>query len=203
MHDTPQYNGVAESLNHCLMEGVCAFLIQAALLKSLWAEVARFVIWLKNRSIMCVLGDATPHECLMGHKPNLAGLLEWGQCVWVHAGKSSKLGKHATLMHWISYDKGSPHAHRIYWPEMQSVTMERNVQFTADFTTVYTLPGPVHNPLPTSLVQTTPPPWAQPLAPQTPPTSLPEQMQPPPATSSGKEEVKVKVKLDEDEPPSV
>jgi hypothetical protein len=81
MHNTPQHNGVAESLNHCLMKHVHAFLIQAALPKLLWAEVAHFVIWLKNHSIMCVLGDATLHECLMGHKPNLAGLLEWGQHV--------------------------------------------------------------------------------------------------------------------------
>jgi hypothetical protein len=152
MHDTPQHNGVVESLNCCLMEHVCMFLIQATLPKSLWAEAAHFVIWLKNRSITCVLGDATLHEHLMGRKPNLAGLLEWGQCVWVHTGKSSKLGKHAMLAHWIGYDKRSPHAHRIYWLEMQSVTTERNVWFTADFTTVYTLPRPVHDLLPTSLV---------------------------------------------------
>jgi hypothetical protein len=142
MHDTPQHNGVAESLNRRLMEHVRAFLIQVALPKSLWAEVAHFVIWLKNRSITHVLGDATPHEHLPGHKPNLAGLPEWGQCMWVHTGKSLKLSKHAALTHWIGYDKGSPHAHQIYWPETWSVTMERNVWFTADFTTVYTLPGP-------------------------------------------------------------
>ena len=52
MHDTPQHNRVAESLNHCLMERVHAFLIQAALPKSLWAEAAHFIIWLKNRTTM-------------------------------------------------------------------------------------------------------------------------------------------------------
>jgi hypothetical protein len=124
-----------------LMEHVHAFLIQAALPKSLWAEAAHFIIWLKNCSITHVLGDATLHEHLTGRKPNLAGLSEWGQHVWVHAGKSLKLGKHAALAHWIGYDKGSPHAHRIYWPEMWSVTMETNVWFTADLTTVYFLPG--------------------------------------------------------------
>jgi transposase InsO family protein len=158
MHDTPQHNGVAESLNHCLMECMRAFLIQAILSKSLWVEVSHFIIWLKNCSITHVLGDATPHECLMGCKPNLAGLLEWGPHMWVYAGKSLKLGKHAALVHWISYNKGSPHAHRIYWPDMQSVTAERNVRFTADFTTVYTLPGPVHNQPPTSPVQSALPP---------------------------------------------
>jgi len=51
-HDMPQHNGVAESLNRCLMERVRAFLIQAALLKALWAEAAHFIIWLKNRTTM-------------------------------------------------------------------------------------------------------------------------------------------------------
>jgi hypothetical protein len=118
--------------------------------------------------------------------------------VWVHAGKSSKLSKHAVLAHWIGYDKGSPHAHRINWPEMCSVTVERNVQFTANLITVYTLPGPMHDPLPTSPVQSALPLQAQLLAPQTPPASLLEWTQPPPATSSGEEEIEVKGKLDED-----
>src|SRR6267142_3181193 len=128
MHDTPQHNGVAESLNPCLMERVRAFLIQAALPKSLWAEVAHFVIWLKNRTTMRVIGDATPLERVSGCKPNLAGLPEWGQRVWVHSGKSSKLQKNATIACWIGYNRGSPHAHWIYWPEMRSVTVERNVR---------------------------------------------------------------------------
>jgi len=49
-HDTLQHNRVAESLNHRLMERVRAFLIQAALLKLLWVEVAHFIIWLKNHT---------------------------------------------------------------------------------------------------------------------------------------------------------
>jgi hypothetical protein len=186
------------------MEHVRTFLIQVALTKLLWVEAAHFVIWLKNHSITHVLGNATLHECLTGCKLNLAGLLEWGQCMWVYAGKSSKLSKHTMLTHWIGYDKGSPHTHWIYWSETRSVTTERNVWFTADFSTVYTLPGPVHDPLPTSPAQSTPPLQAQHLAPQTPPASPPEQMQPPPpAMSSSEEEVEVEGKLNEDKPPSV
>src|SRR5882672_9509399 len=103
--------------------------------------------------ITCVLGDATPHECLTRQKPNLVDLPEWGQCVWVHSGKSSKLGKHAMIMCWVGYDQGSPHAHWIYWPEMWSITVERNVRFTADFTIVYTLPGPIQDLLPAAPAQ--------------------------------------------------
>src|SRR6266850_7585649 len=168
-HDTPQHNRVVESLNHRLMERVRVFLIQAALPKSLWAEVAHFVIWLKNRTTTQVIGDTTPLERVSSCKPNLAGLPEWGKRVWVHSGKSSKLQKHTTIAHWIGYNWGSPHAHWIYWPETRSVTMERNVRFTADFTTVYTSPGPIQDLPPTTLA---PNPISQP-APQAAPQMAP------------------------------
>jgi hypothetical protein len=89
---------------------------------------------------------------------------------------------------------------------MQSVTTERNVRFTADFMTVYTSPGPMHNQLLTSPVQSMPPQHTQPLVPQTvqtPPASLPQHLQLPPAMSSGEEEVEVEGKLNKDELPSV
>ena len=83
-HDTPQHNGIAESLNRRLMERVWAFLIQSGLPQALWAEAANHAIWVKNRSLTKVLGNVTPLERLTGQKPNLAGVLEWGQQVWVH-----------------------------------------------------------------------------------------------------------------------
>jgi hypothetical protein len=120
------------------MEHVCAFLIQSGLPKLLWAEAVHFVIWLKNRTTTWVLSDTTPHEQLTGQKPNVAGVPEWGQCVWVHTTFGTKLGRHAKMAHWIGYNRGSTHAHRIYWPEMQTVTTERNIRFTTEFTTVLT-----------------------------------------------------------------
>ena len=61
--DTPQHNGMAKALNHCLVECVCLLLIHAALLKTLWAKALLFTVWVKNQTIMCALGNATtPHE---------------------------------------------------------------------------------------------------------------------------------------------
>src|SRR6267142_60604 len=48
-----------------------------------------------HRSTTKVLGDITPHEKLTEQKPNLAGVPEWGQRVWVHRGDGSKLEVHA------------------------------------------------------------------------------------------------------------
>ena len=66
------------------------------------------------------------------------------------------------LAHWIGYDKESPHAHRIYWPEKHSITVERDVKLTTDTVTVYMLP----------------------VLPSTPPASAPTQSQPRVITAS-------------------
>jgi transposase InsO family protein len=60
--DTPQHNGVAESLNRRLMERTRAILHQADLPKYLWVEAIQFTVWLKNRTSMKTLGVSTPHE---------------------------------------------------------------------------------------------------------------------------------------------
>ena len=43
-HDTPQHNGVAESLNRCLLERVRAILHHSSLLKTLWGEAINFAV---------------------------------------------------------------------------------------------------------------------------------------------------------------
>jgi hypothetical protein len=85
-----------------------------------------------------VLGAITPYERLHGHKPNLAGVPEWGQHVWVHNLKGSKLDARGLPARWVGYDKESTHAHRIYWPEKHSLSVERDVKFTTNTVTVYT-----------------------------------------------------------------
>src|SRR6266702_2233088 len=80
-HDTPQHNGVAESLNRQLLERVRAMLYQADLPKNLWAEAINFAVWLKNRTSTKALGNITPYERLYGQKPNLSNVPEWGQHV--------------------------------------------------------------------------------------------------------------------------
>jgi hypothetical protein len=63
---------------------------------------------------------------LYGKKPNLAGLPEWGAKVWVHDDSGSKLDGRARIGRWIGFEEAS-NAHRIYWPDKHSVTVERSV----------------------------------------------------------------------------
>jgi len=204
-HDMPQHNGVAESLNHRIMECVHACLIQSGLPKSLWVEAANFIIWVKNHTITKVLGDVTLHKKLTRQKPSLAGVPEWGQRVWVHRRDGLKLEACTWPACWVRFDARSTHAHHIYWPSICSITMERDIRFTIDFTTVYTSAPPLGRvgqalapAAPSAPTQAPPAPTpialavAQQLALQK-PAALP-----PPATSSSEEEVKVEDKLDDE-----
>src|SRR6266702_235840 len=89
---------------------------QADLPKNLWAEVINFAVWLKNCTSTKALGNITPYEWLYGQKLNLGNILEWGQHVWVHSLKGSKLEVQATQVQWVGYNANSTHAHHIYWP---------------------------------------------------------------------------------------
>ena len=48
--DTPEHNGVAERLNHTLLERVRAMLHGSGLPKFLWGEAVKHAVYLKNRA---------------------------------------------------------------------------------------------------------------------------------------------------------
>jgi hypothetical protein len=109
-----------------------------------------FAIWLKNRTSTRALGHVTPFEKLYGIKPNLGGLPEWGQQVWIHTSKGSKLDAWAVEGRWVGYDRDSTHAHRVYWPEKHSISVERNIKFIPTTFTIYSpaVSIPAMRPLP-------------------------------------------------------
>jgi len=91
VHDTPQQNGVAECLNHTLMEWVHTVLHASGLPHYLWGEAVRHICWLKNHTSTKALPDKTPYEVATGIKPDLSCVHEWGSIVWVHNPADSKL----------------------------------------------------------------------------------------------------------------
>ena len=84
-HNTPQHNGVAESLNRWLLEHICAMIHESWLPKFLGGEAISHAVWLKNWTSTHVIGHTTPFKQLYCLKPNLAGVPEWGQAVWYTA----------------------------------------------------------------------------------------------------------------------
>jgi transposase InsO family protein len=139
-HGTPQHNGVAESLNCRLFDRVRAMLHQADMPKNLWAEAVRFAVWLKNRTSTKAIGNVTPYERLYNEVPNLGGVPEWGQHVWVYNATGSKLDARANQARWVGYNADSTHAHRIYWPSTKHTSVECNVKFVSPSITVHSSP---------------------------------------------------------------
>jgi len=129
-HNTLQHNRVMESLNRCLVEQVHALLHQSGLPNTLWAEALHFIIWVKNHTLTKVLSNVTPFKKLTGAKPNLAGVPEWGQCIWVYTSINNKLGTCANIMHWVSFDADSTHTHCIYWADKQKISVKHDIKFT-------------------------------------------------------------------------
>ncbi len=164
MHDTPQHNRVAKSLNRCLLECMHAVLHHSGLPKHLWGEATLFTTWLKNRTSMRALGNVTLYKWLHGQKPNLAGVPEGGQRMWVHTDAGSKLDGRAVEGHWVGYDRNSTYAHRIYWPSKNSVSVERNVRFASTTVTVYNALLPTNKPGKTPSITAPPPPPSLPPA---------------------------------------
>ena len=109
----------------------------AELPKSLWGEAALFAVWLKNRTSTKALGDITPFEKFNKFKPDLSGVPEWGQHVWVHSTNGTKLDARGVKVQWVGYDEESLHAHRVYWPTKHRVSVERNVRFTPVYEAIH------------------------------------------------------------------
>ena len=164
-HNTPQHNGIAESLNRRIFERVCAMLHAAELPKNLWGEAVNHAVWLKNRTSTRVLGNVTPFERLYGEKPNLGGVPEWGQRVWVHNNAGSKLDAWATEARWVGFDSDSPHAHRVYWMGKNSISVERNIKFVPVTVSVYTPPPSYDSITAPTTIQPSAPVVTQPTAP--------------------------------------
>ena len=184
--DTPQHNGVAESLNRRLMERVRAMMHQANLPKNLWAEAIHHAVWLKNRTSMKVLGNQTPCKRLYKTKPNFAGVPEWGQEIWVYNPVGTKLDARAKQARWVGYDANSTHAHRVYWAGKNSVSVERNVKFISPSVVINTH-SPSFTPIPSALQNIPPPPPQPPTTPAPTPTfhqrpRTPQQPRAPPST---------------------
>jgi len=135
MHDTPQENGITERLNCTILEKVHAMLHSVQLPKYLWGEALMHAVWLKNQTSTKALETTTPLQALMGAKPDLSELQEWGKKVSVHDSANSKLSGGAKEGRWVGFDIESK-ASCIYWPDRVTISIKCNVRFTRDYVLV-------------------------------------------------------------------
>ena len=77
---------------------------------------------------MKAVSEMTPYEAAFGKKPNLREVREWGEKVWVRVEGGNKLGGRIQEGRWLGLDDNSNGVH-VYWPDMHTVSIERNVYF--------------------------------------------------------------------------
>ena len=62
--------------------------------------------------------------------PDLSDVQLWGCKAWVHDNKQSKLDTRAREGQWLGFDVDT-RAHRIYWPNSGTVSVEQDVYFAS------------------------------------------------------------------------
>ena len=92
VHHTPQHNGVTEWHNRTIVKHIRALLHASGLPKNLWGEATCHIIWLMNHTSTKAIQGKTPYEAVLGAKPDMSGVREWGEKCWIHIEKGNKLG---------------------------------------------------------------------------------------------------------------
>ena len=131
---TPHQNGVAERANRTICERIRSILAETNLPKTLWAELARTVVYLKNRSPTRSLKDRTPYEALYGVKPDLSHLIAVGTKAMPHIPKSKNQKLDSRADEGIMVGYGGSNQYRIWSPIDNKVTVTAYADFINEFT---------------------------------------------------------------------
>ena len=117
------------------MEQACALLISSGLHQYLWEEAMKQSIWLQNRTPTQALDGKTLYEMKTNKKPHLGGIKEFGAAAYVKDLHAGKLDARARVGRFVGYDSESK-GYCIYWPDKKSVTVEWNIVFNENDTTL-------------------------------------------------------------------
>jgi hypothetical protein len=124
----PKQNGVAERKNQSVMEAVKAMIHDQELAMYLWAEAARTVVYVQNRSPHKVLENKTPDEVFSGEVPEVSHLRIFGCLVYIHIPKDKriKLDPSGKKVIFFGYSKTSK-AYRVYVPGYKKIENDDHV----------------------------------------------------------------------------
>ena len=97
------------------MEALKAMIHDQDLPMHLWAEAARTVVYVQNRSPHRVLGNKTSEEMFSGEKPEVIHLIIFGFHIYIHFPKEkrSKLEPSGRKGIFVGYSESSK-AYRVY-----------------------------------------------------------------------------------------
>jgi len=80
---SPSQNGVAERMNHTLVELLWAMLAASELPEFLWEPAVAHAAYVQNLAYMKFLPNMTPYQIWHRRKPNVAHLHKFGAPVWI------------------------------------------------------------------------------------------------------------------------
>ena len=126
---TPHQNGIAERANRTICERIRSIIAETNLPKTLWAELARTVAYLKNRSPTRSLKDQTPYEALYSVKPDLSHLIAVGTKAMPHIPKSKNQKLDSRAGEGIMVGYGGSNQYRIWNPVDNKVTVTAYANF--------------------------------------------------------------------------
>ena len=128
--ETPQQNGLAESLNHVVVERSCCMMFNSNLSVGFWRYAVECAVYLMNYSPVSRIKDKTPYEAFYGSKPSILGLRPFGCPAYAHILKSKR-----TKLMWktrkcimIGYAVGTK-AYMLWDPRKKKIVISRDVLF--------------------------------------------------------------------------
>ena len=107
---SPAQNGIAEQMNHTLVELAWAMLASSKLPKFLWEYAIEHAAYLCNRSYTQSVPDSTPHKKWCNDKPDVTHLREFSTPVWVKSQGQHiwcKMLPKSQRKSYVSYNDGS------------------------------------------------------------------------------------------------
>ena len=128
--DTPQHNGVAERMNHTLLDKVWSMLRDASLPESYWYDVLEHVTLLHNITPTRALHDVTPKEAWSRNKPDISCLHVFGLQAFVHVPEKqcTKLAAKSLTCTFLGYALNR-HAYRLVHCPTKHFFELRNIVF--------------------------------------------------------------------------
>jgi transposase InsO family protein len=143
---SPSQNGVAERMNRTLVELARTMLRAQRLLEFLWKLATAHAAYLQNRSYSRSVEGATPYERILGNKPNIEHLREFGSSIWILVkgpGAPRKMLPKSNERLLVGFDDGLC-AVKYYNKDTRKILTSRNYKFVQNQKDLPTVKGDPH-----------------------------------------------------------
>lgn len=128
---TPEQNGVAEKMNHTLLDMTRCLLIESSIPNELWADAVATACYLRNKCPSKAINGNIPEELWTGKQATTSHLKIFGCRAFSHIDKSQqkgKLGRRSQECVFVGYPEGIK-GYKLWNVEDDKFFVSRNVKF--------------------------------------------------------------------------